>query len=91
MALWGNQDQADNKPKYLTAAEKADTVGVDVAEAQTTANINKGINTPGWVKYTSYTDGNGNTRNKSEVLVAFSSMTGDDAAGETASDVGADL
>jgi len=91
MALWGKTDTANDKPQYLSTAEKADTVGVDVAEAQTTANINKGINTPGWVKYTSYTDGNGNTRNKSEVLVAFSSMSGDDAAGETASDVGADL
>lgn len=79
MALWGNQDQADNKPKYLNAADKAATVGVDVAEATTPANINKGINTPGWVKYSTYTDGNGNTRNKSEVLVAMSSMTGDAA------------
>ena len=91
MALWGNQDQAADKPKYLNTADKAATVGVDVAEAQTSANVNKGINTPGWVQYSTYTDGQGNTRHKSEVLVAMSSMTGDDPVGEAASDVGADL
>ena len=79
MALWGKIDQEADKPKYLNTADKAATVGVDVAEATTPANINKGINSPGWVKYSTYTDGNGNTRNKSEVLVAFSSMTGDAA------------
>lgn len=77
MALWGNVDQAADKPKYLSTADKNATVGVDVAEAKVTANIAKGINTPGWVKYTTYTDANGATRNKSEVIVAMSSITGD--------------
>ena len=77
MALWGKTDTANDKPKYLSAADKAATVGVDVAEATTAANIAKGINKPGWVKYTTYTDGQGNTRHKAETLVAFSSMTGD--------------
>ena len=82
MALWGNTDQASSKPKYLNTADKAATVGVDVAEAQNPANIAKGINTPGWVKTVTYTDAQGNTRNKNEVLVALSSLTGD-AVGET--------
>jgi hypothetical protein len=77
MALWGKVDQAADKPKYLNTADKAATVGVDVAEATTPANINKGINSPGWVKYSTYTDGQGATRHKSEVLVAFSSMSGE--------------
>jgi hypothetical protein len=77
MALWNNTDTEESKPKYLNAADKAATVGVDVAEAQNAANIAKGINTPGWVKYTTYTDGNGSTRNKAEVLVAMSTITGD--------------
>ena len=79
MALWGKTDTANDKPKYLSTADKAATVGVDKDEAQVANNIAKGINTPGWVKYSTYTDGNGNTRHKSEVLVAFSSMTGDAA------------
>lgn len=77
MALWGKTDTANDKPQYLSAADKAATVGVDTTEAQVELNINKGINTPGWVKYSTYTDANGATRHKSEVLVAFSSMTGD--------------
>lgn len=79
MALWGKTDTANDKPKYLSTADKAATVGVDVAEATTPANIAKGINKPGWVKYSTYTDGNGNTRHKAETLVAFSSMSGDAA------------
>lgn len=77
MALWGKIDQDADKPKYLSTADKNATVGVDVSEATTSANIAKGINTPGWVKYTTYTDTNGATRNKSEVIVAMSSITGD--------------
>lgn len=77
MALWAKTDAEASKPKYLNAADKAATLGVSVDEAQDTGNIANGINTPGWVKYTTYTDAQGNTRKKSEVLVAFSSLTGD--------------
>jgi hypothetical protein len=77
MALWNNTDTDASKPKYLNNAEKAVTAGVDVAEAQATVNIAKGINTPGWVKAVTYTDAQGNVRTKSEVLVAMSSITGD--------------
>jgi len=79
MALWGNTDTANDKPQYLSAADKAATVGVDEGEAQVANNIAKGLNTPGWVKYSTYTDGNGNTRHKSEVLVAMSTISGDAA------------
>lgn len=77
MALWGKTDTANDKPKYLNATDKAATVGVSVAEAQNATNIAKGINTPGWVKTQTYTDAQGNVRNKNEVLVSFSSLTGD--------------
>lgn len=77
MALWGKTDEASSKPKYLNEADAAATVGVSVAEAQNSVNIAKGINTPGWVKTQTYTDAQGNVRNKNEVLVAFSSITGD--------------
>lgn len=77
MALWNKTDADASKPKYLSTADKAATVGVDVTEAKVASNIEKGINTPGWVKYTTYTDAQGNVRNKSEVLVAMSSISGD--------------
>jgi len=80
MALWGTTDQADNKPKYLTADEKTATVGVSVAEAQLANNRAAGIKTPGWTKVSSYVDAQGNTRSKAEVLVAFGgNITGDAA------------
>lgn len=79
MALWSNTDADASKPKYLSTDDKSATNGVSVTEATQAANISKGINTPGWVKYTTYTDAQGNTRNKSEVLVAIKSITGDSA------------
>jgi hypothetical protein len=79
MALWSNTDADASKPKYLNTADAAATNGVSVIEATQAVNIAKGINTPGWVKYTTYTDAQGNVRNKSEVLVAMSSITGDSA------------
>jgi hypothetical protein len=77
MALWSNTDATSSKPKNLSADEKTVTFGVSIAEAQNASNTAKGINTPGWVKYTTYTDAQGNTRNKSEVLVAMGSISGD--------------
>lgn len=89
MALWGKTDAADSKPKYLNdtavndqaASDKASTYGVSVSEAQQAANREKGIKTQGWTKTVTYTDAQGNTRNKTEVLVAFGGdFTGSDAS-----------
>jgi hypothetical protein len=77
MALWSNTDVDASKPKYLNTADAAATLGVSVIEATQAVNIAKGINTPGWVQYTTYTDAQSNVRNKSEVLVAMSTITGD--------------
>jgi hypothetical protein len=77
MALWTSVDEEAGKPKNLTSAEKLDTYGISVAEATTPSNLAKGINTPGWVNYTTYEDAQENVRHKSEVLVALRSMTND--------------
>ena len=86
MALWGKTDELSSKPKYLSDELRNDqttsdldlTVGVSVAEAEVRGNREKGIKTPGWVKYTEYTDGQGNLRRKAETLVAFGGdITGD--------------
>lgn len=79
MALWGKIDNEASKPKYLsdelrneqTVSDKDATAGVDVAEATAIVNRAKGIKTPGWTEYRTYTDAQGNTRHKAEVLVAF--------------------
>lgn len=74
MPLWTNVDEEAGKPKYLTAADKANTYGVDEGETQQAKGIDAG-----WVLYTTYTDSEGNTRHKSETLVAMSTITGDAA------------
>ena len=74
MALWSNTDAALSKPKFLSTAEKAATAGVSVEEAQVAANKAKGVAHAGWVINSTYTDAQGATRNKTEVLVAMGSM-----------------
>jgi len=48
MSLWGNKDQANNKPKFVGAANLALVTGMTVAEAQ----ANTGVANPGWVQVT---------------------------------------
>jgi hypothetical protein len=90
MALWGKRDVEGDKPKYIVkdangglggATGLAATVGVNVTEAQVASNRAKGIKTPGWTRYTTYTDSNGHVRHKAEVLVAM-------GAGETVAVMG---
>ena len=49
---------------------------IDADEAQQAENRARGLNTPGWTNYRSYTDANGNVRHKSEVLVTVSAASG---------------
>lgn len=70
---------ANEQPASIAASDLAVVLGVDTTEAAVTANRAKGINTPGWVKYTTYTDAQSTTRHKAETLVAMSSITGDAA------------
>jgi hypothetical protein len=67
------------------SGDSSKVFGVNVTEAGVAANQAKGLNTPGWVRYNTYTDAQGNTRNKSEVLVAASSFTAA-VAGDAADD-----
>lgn len=88
MALWTMTDEEAGKPKYLSdtlrngqsVSDKDSTVGVDAEEAAVADNRAKGIKTPGWVQYRTYTDAQGNTRHKAEILVAGGSMSGDSDA-----------
>ena len=77
MALWGKTDVAADVPKWLeTDANNTNksndedlAVFVDMTEAGIAANRAKGIKTPGWNLYHTYTDQNGGTRYKAESLV----------------------
>lgn len=91
MPLWTKTDNDAGKPKYLSdtlrndqeVSDKDATVGVSVTEAQTAANIAKGIKTQGWTTYRTYTDAQGNTRHKSEVLVAMNTFAVDGSDNDT--------
>lgn len=88
MALWGNTDNAQSKPKFISqdangtvggSAGVAITYGVDAVEENVASNKAKGMQHAGWVRRVTYTDAQGNVRNKTETLVAMGSMTGDAA------------
>lgn len=72
MPLWGNTDAANKKPAYLSTADKQNAVFIDRTEASIEANRAKGITNPGWWLISpSYTDAQGNTRQRVECLVAL--------------------
>lgn len=91
MALWGKTDTDASKPKYLSDTLRNDqsvsdldsTVGLNVTEAQVVANRAKGLKTPGWTLSRTYTDAQGNTRNKTEVLVAMNEFATDGSDNDT--------
>lgn len=68
---------ANEQPAYIPESDLDKVFGISVSEAQQTTNISKGINTPGWVRYVTYTDSGSNTRHKAETLVAFGGIAGD--------------
>lgn len=77
MSLWKKTDTSDGKPKYLSDTDKSQTIGIDVVETTDSEAASRGLKSPGWVKYRTYTDGQGNTRHKSEILVAMRTFNAD--------------
>jgi hypothetical protein len=83
------------QPKYVyrngnpTVGGKAGlelVYGIDETEAALAANKARGITTPGWTRFQTYTDAQGSTRYKTEILVAaggFTQATIGDAADDT--------
>ena len=96
MARWGKTDTAGDVPKWLEddanntnkSNDKDNAVFVDLTEAGVASNRAKGLHTPGWNLYHTYTDQNGNTRHHAEPLVVMKvsqSDAGDDGVtGNTA-------
>lgn len=92
MALWGKTDASGSIPKYLETdanntnkSHDADNaIFVDLTEAGVAANNAKGIKTPGWNLYNTYTTADGRTRHIVEPLVVMkvsASDAGDQADG----------
>ena len=86
MSLWGNTDTSGDEPKFgagLNANSSAtiEVYGVDATEqgVATAAGSSYAPAHAGWVAIQTYTDMHGNSRVKSETLVAMGSITGDQA------------
>lgn len=98
MSLWTTVDEEAGKPKFQsdelrneqTVSDKDTTYGIGLRgsswEAEYSVNRNKGIKTPGWTQYRTYTDAQGKTRHKAECLVAAKSMSGDSDGNVIAND-----
>jgi hypothetical protein len=79
MALWGKTDAVGSVPKYLEddanntnkSHDKDNAIFVDLTEAGVAANRAKGIKTPGWNLYNTYTTADGRTRHIVEPLVTM--------------------
>ena len=72
-------------PVYVPTAEIVanNIIGIDTTEAGITANKARGINTPGWTKYVTYTDMHSRTRHKAEPLVVLAAGVSSDAPDDT--------
>jgi len=85
MALWGKTDTAADAPKWLSddanntnkSNDKDNAVFVDLTEAGVTANRAKGLGTPGWNLYNTYTTADGRTRHIAEPLCVMKVTQGD--------------
>lgn len=73
-----------------SAAGDVQIIGVSRAEAQLATNKARGISSPGWWAYRTYTDAAGTTRHKAECIASFkdgSAVSGDASDDAAAADV----
>ena len=75
MSLYGRTDSNANKTKAgrgVSASSQAKQIlFIDDTEAALAENKARGLNAPGWWSYFTYTDTEGNTRHKAEMLVTI--------------------
>jgi len=69
-----------------SAANNSEVLFIDTTEAALAANKAKGLDTGGWTSYRTYEDADGNTRYRTEVLVAMRRTGASFSAGVAAGD-----
>jgi hypothetical protein len=88
MSLYGRTDSNTNKTKaernIAASSQAKQIIFVDNTEAALSENKQRGIDAPGWWSYFTYTDTEGNTRHKAELLVTIANP--DSNANETQAD-----
>ena len=76
MSLYSSTDSVANQTKagrgIANSSQSKTIVHVNDTEAQLDENKSRGITSPGWWSYFTYTDASGKTRHKSELLVTLS-------------------
>ena len=72
----GGTDTLQETP-HNDSADESTVVFVDTTEASQAANKAKGLGTPGWNSYRTYTTGDGRTRHIAESLVSMKRTVGD--------------
>jgi hypothetical protein len=72
-------------PKYVPTSDiVANTIiGIDTTEAGVANNRIRGLSTPGWNNYVTYTDMHGRTRHKTETLAVLAGGMSGDAPDDT--------
>jgi hypothetical protein len=68
---WGGQGAA-NLLNGANTVNARNVYGIDAREANVASNKAKGIKSPGWVHYQTWTNTQGTVRNRAEILVAMS-------------------
>ena len=75
MSLYGRTDSNANKTKagrgVSPSSQAKQILFIDDTEAALAENKARGLNAPGWWSYFTYTDCEGNTRHKAEMLVTI--------------------
>jgi hypothetical protein len=75
MSLYGRTDSNANKTKagrgVSPSSQAKQIIFIDNTEAALAENKARGLNAPGWWSYFTYTDGEGHTRHKAEMLVTI--------------------
>jgi hypothetical protein len=75
MSLYGRTDSNTNKTKatigVATSTQEKQIVFVDNTEASLNENRSRGIDAPGWWSYYTFTDCDGVTRHKAELMVTI--------------------
>jgi hypothetical protein len=77
MALWGKTDTPANHPKWIAKQPipaGATVMFIDRAAAQLPDNRAKGIKSPGWWIYNSWTNADGSVQHSAELLVAINEL-----------------
>jgi len=88
MSLYGNTDSNANVTKagrgIAASSQAKQTIFIDNTEAALAENKARGLNAPGWWSYYTYTDCEGNTRHKAEMLVTIAEPIGPETQADDA-------